>query len=450
MEEQTNEFAINTCNVLYLLRAKCNDFSIEQLIEFRERLETTLIIHQKVYEKFHPLRWRYFRQKHLDSFPPKWRNEKSKARVFNPVYFMHDTLRTEGIGIDSLTEDEKIQIIAPLRENTSVEEQLPSIRITRTSDNDIIHHISPGQSLKLIKIKRNNTFEMMRELKAHRTLIFEELSSEERQEILDKISPPKNPISPNDIDVLSLFVGNRKLINRYNNNDPYDWIIWERDLYLIDSHCLLSVDENKDDYEYFFAWQLVLTDYFEIESFLQEQFEHSFLGNVEVFKKFIKILFKTYKHILTDDDNKEIVFEYIDNLKGIEKVVNEINMMEQDSKMRIKQEIEENTKKTLTQTQWVLVYYYFFKHLGLEVRKNIDISLFARFIHLATGTKFTKIQNSDINKKLAKVPNINTNRELVKDLIAVKSAFLDFGVKEMEQLIDNEIIKFKKELDSES
>jgi hypothetical protein len=173
------------------------------------------------------------------------------------------------------------------------------------------------------------------------------------------------------------------------------------------------------------------------------------LGNIEVFKKFIKILYIKQNTILTDGNKKEIVFEYVDNLKEIEKVVNEINMMEQDPNTTINQEVEENTKKALTETQWVLVYYYFFKYLGIEVRKNIDISLLARFIHLATGTKFTTIQKSEINKKLAKVPNINTNKQLVKDLIAVKSVFLEFGAKEMVQLIDNEIVKFKNELDSE-
>ena len=114
MEEQTSEFAMNTCYVVQLLKEHCNKFSIEQLVEFRERLETTSINHQKVYEIFHPLRWRYFRQKYLDIYNQKWRetNDKNKHNVFNPIYFMHDTVRIERISIDSLTDDERIQIIS--------------------------------------------------------------------------------------------------------------------------------------------------------------------------------------------------------------------------------------------------------------------------------------------------------------------------------------------------
>lgn len=330
MEEQTNEFAINTCNVVQLLKEQCDKFSIEQLLDFRERLETTLIIYHKVYEKFHPLRWRYFRQKYLDAYNQKWRktNDGNKHNIFKPIYFMHDTVRIERISIDSLTDDERIQIIAPLRENTSIEEQRPSIRITRASEDDITSHISPRQSLTLIEIKRDNTFKLMNELKAHKTLIFEDLSKNERKEILKRLPTQSISSFKEQPTKSSYYGGNRKLVNSYNDNDPYDWSRWEYDLYLIDSHCLLSIYNNRDDYEFFFAWQLALTDYFEIESFLQQQFEHSFLGEVEVFKKFIKILFKTYKHILSDSDNKEIVFEYFDNLKEIEEVIIDIEKTE--------------------------------------------------------------------------------------------------------------------------
>ena len=453
MEEQTNEFVIDTREVYYQLRNKYDDFSVKLLIEFRDRLEDILIKYERVSSEFHPLNWRNFRHEYLQWSNERWRTteEKNKFQVFNLYYFMHDNVRKKRISINSLTNDEKIQIVAPFRADTSDQEQRPSIPLSRANSKDVSQNLSPLQNQLLIEIKRDNDFELSKTLESHKTLIFEDLSEEDRKEILDKLCPPVIPISPDDLNGLGgMSGGNRKLINRYNDNDPYDWWRWEYDIYTLDMSCELTIDSDREDFEYFFAWQLALTDYFKIESFLQEQFEHSFLGEVEIFKKFIKILFRTYKYILTDSDNKEIVFEYIDNLKEIEKVIINTDKMEQENNAIIKQEDKENTKKILTQTQWVLVYYYFLKYLGIEVRKNTNIVLVARFIHLATGTKYTKIQNSDINKKLAKVPNINTNKELVKDLTTIKSLFLEFDMKEVLQLIDSEIVKFKKELDSES
>ena len=331
MEEQTNEFAIDTREVYCQLRNKYDDFSVKLLIEFRDRLEDILIKYERVSSEFHPLNWRNFRHEYLQWSNERWRTteEKNKFQVFNLYYFMHDNVRKKRISINSLTNDEKIQIVAPFRADTSDQEQRPSIPLSRANSKDVSQDLSPLQNQLLIEIKRDNDFELSKTLESHKTLIFEDLSEEDRKEILDKLCPPVIPISPDDLNGLGgMSGGNRKLINRYNDNDPYDWWRWEYDIYTLDMSCELTIDSDREDFEYFFAWQLALTDYFKIESFLQEQFEHTFLGEVEIFKKFIKILFRTYKYILTDSDNKEIVFEYIDNLKEIEKVIIDIEKTE--------------------------------------------------------------------------------------------------------------------------
>jgi|GEM_PF-4487286 len=103
-----------------------------------------------------------------------------------------------------------------------------------------------------------------------------------------------------------------------------------------------------------------------------------------------------------------------------------------------------DTSLKLTQSQWVLVYYYFFKQNGLEPRVNIDISPLARFIHLATGIKYSTVQNSDIYDKLSKAPNFKVDKELLKDLEKIRPIFENYGFNEIVQVVDREIDMCKK------
>jgi len=52
----------------------------------------------------------------------------------------------------------------------------------------------------------------------------------------------------------------------------------------------------------------------------------------------------------------------------------------------------------LSNSQRVLVFYYFFKNCRLEGGIDIDKSQIARFIHLISGIDYTKVANSDIYK----------------------------------------------------
>jgi hypothetical protein len=94
----------------------------------------------------------------------------------------------------------------------------------------------------------------------------------------------------------------------------------------------------------------------------------------------------------------------------------------------------------LTNSQVVLVFYYFFKYCGLELRKNIDISTMAKFIHLLSGKDYTGVDNSDYYKKLKNnVPNFKSDKQLKNDLLIIKPFFQQTELKEIVKMIDNEI-----------
>lgn len=93
----------------------------------------------------------------------------------------------------------------------------------------------------------------------------------------------------------------------------------------------------------------------------------------------------------------------------------------------------------LTNSQIVLLFYYFFKFNGLEPRKNVDIAPLAKFMHLITGKKFTQMSNSDFYKKLQHAPSFKSDGELIKDLTAIKPLFERVQLSEVVKMIENEI-----------
>ncbi len=92
-----------------------------------------------------------------------------------------------------------------------------------------------------------------------------------------------------------------------------------------------------------------------------------------------------------------------------------------------------------TNSQLVLIFYYFFKGLGIELRRDTDIAPIAKFLHLITGKKLSKIQNSDFYIKLSKAPNFNADKSLFDDLNYIKPSFEAVGLNNVVRLIDNEI-----------
>ena len=90
-------------------------------------------------------------------------------------------------------------------------------------------------------------------------------------------------------------------------------------------------------------------------------------------------------------------------------------------------------------SQLVLIFYYFFKYSGIEPRVNTDIAPIAKFLHLITGKEFSNTQSSDFYKKLSKAPNHISDKSLIDDLNHIKPLFQKVELNEIVKMIDNEI-----------
>lgn len=138
----------------------------------------------------------------------------------------------------------------------------------------------------------------------------------------------------------------------------------------------------------------------------------------------------------TSDDNWSNSFgqkcDYeAEKLKALSKLD---HLKNADNQAKIKSNFDQ-----FTNSQLVLIFYYFFKQNGLEPRRSIDIAPMAKFIHLITGKDFKSVQNSDIYKKLQKVPNFKTDKNLIPDLKSIKHLFEKYQMNEIVKMIDNEI-----------
>lgn len=110
---------------------------------------------------------------------------------------------------------------------------------------------------------------------------------------------------------------------------------------------------------------------------------------------------------------------------------------------------ESNTKNSslsnFTNGQLVLIFYFFFKTNGLEIRTDIDAAPVAKFIHLVLGKELNEVASSDIYKKLLKAPNFTSDTQLIKDLGVVKQLFNNVQLFEVVKEIDIEIEIAKRE-----
>lgn len=97
-------------------------------------------------------------------------------------------------------------------------------------------------------------------------------------------------------------------------------------------------------------------------------------------------------------------------------------------------------KRIYTTNQITLIFHYFFSAKFLS--KALDKTDIARFIHITTDRKFTKIANSDIYKRLKKVPGEGTPQGL-KDLKMVMNLFLEFGLPEVAENVKKDIKSFE-------
>ncbi len=127
-------------------------------------------------------------------------------------------------------------------------------------------------------------------------------------------------------------------------------------------------------------------------------------------------------------------------------------LVDLESEIENSKEIEpiNDTEPLITQdfsaAQLVLVYYYFFKSIGVNVGSDIDKAPFARFMHLATGETLPKeMSNSKFYERLKKAPHVNEYTQLLKDLEIVKKYAINHKLDTMIQLIDFQIVESKKE-----
>lgn len=159
---------------------------------------------------------------------------------------------------------------------------------------------------------------------------------------------------------------------------------------------------------------------------------------LELFQQYFDVLFGDYML----EVNLHYQFNYLYHQGDLKNI---FDSSEAENKESNEESVQSNDSLNITNAQLVLIYYYFFKQYGLEPRKNIDISPLARFIHLATDTTFTKVQNSEIYTKLSKAPNFKNDKELLKDLNVIRPLFEKYGFSDILQSIDNEIIRVKRE-----
>jgi hypothetical protein len=106
--------------------------------------------------------------------------------------------------------------------------------------------------------------------------------------------------------------------------------------------------------------------------------------------------------------------------------------------------MESSSSSELTISRQLLTLYFLLKTLGIEPRSTVDIAPVARFAHLITGTSFHKLQNSNLYKKLKKVPNFKEDKALIKDLEFIIPFFKEINLEKTVLLIEGEIKLAKK------
>lgn len=212
-EEGYDDYSINTNNAYHLLKKNQDDISHHLLVEFRDELENILPRKAQPSAKFHPLHWKYHKEKYLMwQRDNHWREDGSN--VFSPYYFMSDARISGEITYSTLSEDEK-----------------------RTVD-----------------------------------------------ESAKKLGEEK-------------------------------WSRWGYDAYSLWDNCPLSYEKDEEDFEFFFSWQLRLTDLLKIRAFLQWHIKNTFKSNLMEFKDFIEILYIKYDKILICEKNKKVVFSVLEKIE---------------------------------------------------------------------------------------------------------------------------------------
>jgi len=265
--------------------------SRDLVIEFRERLESFLFSKRVISVKFHPLQWRYFANYFRQQKETDWRNEKNPS-VFYPTFFLQDSRFTGETTLDSLTDDEKIQIVAPKRNTSHNNSSFGEIFNLKTLAMEPQEEGIPLQG----PIPIHGDF-LLKPVPKKEEEYFENLTSERRQEILEKLNRTQYRVYVEDSD------------------SPYQWHRWAFDIYSLDTPYRVSFKEDRSDFEYFFAWKLALTDFKYVKLFLDWHFRETFDEDITNFKEFVSLLLMKYDYIIQNKFIPVLTTNFLDELK---------------------------------------------------------------------------------------------------------------------------------------
>ena len=96
----------------------------------------------------------------------------------------------------------------------------------------------------------------------------------------------------------------------------------------------------------------------------------------------------------------------------------------------------------MTNAQQVLWSYFFFRGIGLKLRLNLEGAMLTRFVQAINRMELKNYRNSYVHKLVMKAPYVKSDKNLVADLLLIKTHFLKHGFSSLE--IENEIHKIDK------
>lgn len=123
------------------------------------------------------------------------------------------------------------------------------------------------------------------------------------------------------------------------------WTRWGYDSYALWDDCPLTYEKHQEDFEFFFAWQILLTDLLKMRRFLNWHLKNTFQNNLIEFKEFIEIMYIKYDRILCSEKNKQVVFGLLAKME-LEPIATQITIAEiventiKNSKIKVKDKIE--------------------------------------------------------------------------------------------------------------
>ena len=103
---------------------------------------------------------------------------------------------------------------------------------------------------------------------------------------------------------------------------------------------------------------------------------------------------------------------------------------------------------SLTNNQQVLIVYYSLLASGIKPRITVDLAPIAQFMHLMLDKPYKGLQNSDLYKRLQTVPNFENRKNLMRDWERIQPFFLRVAWKDALQLIENDLIKARSQLNN--